>query len=247
MQFFKGRKIGAKKGYDLLKKKSDALKKEFNEILKKIVSTKKRMGRDFNECQLEMAQAQFAAGDFGITVRDSVKVKTNVRIAITTENVAGVQSPTFHLRDGAGDDDTMIGMTGGGQAIMRTKDRFQKYLRLLIEIASLQTQYVTINRVIQVTNRRVNALEFVVIPEIDHTIKWIEGELDELDREDFYRLKCVQDKKQEAKDIEEVEIAQRKAKEAGNAAKNEEEKAQEDIFEAMDEGHVEEDNDDIIF
>jgi len=40
------------------------------------------------------------------------------------------------LRDNAGDDDQMIGMTGGGQAIMKTKDRFQKYLKLLIQIAS---------------------------------------------------------------------------------------------------------------
>ena len=59
--------------------------------MKRIVMTKKRMGKDFNECQLEMAQANFAAGDFGVTVRDSVKTKTNVRLNITSENVAGVQ------------------------------------------------------------------------------------------------------------------------------------------------------------
>ena len=90
--------VGAKKGYDLLKKKSDALKKEFNEIMKKLVLVKKRMGKDFNECQLEMAQANFAAGDFGVTVRDSVKTKTNVRLNITTENIAGVLQPHFNLR-----------------------------------------------------------------------------------------------------------------------------------------------------
>jgi V-type H+-transporting ATPase subunit D len=49
----------------------------------------------------------------------------------------------------------------------------------------------------------------VVIPKIEETIKWIESELDELDREDFYRLKCVQDKKQEAKEIEAAEVAAR--------------------------------------
>ena len=50
LQVFKGKKIGAKKGFDLLKKKSDALKKAFNEIMKKIVQTKKRMGSEFTEC-----------------------------------------------------------------------------------------------------------------------------------------------------------------------------------------------------
>jgi len=101
----------------------------------------------------------------------------------------------------------MIGITGGGQAITRARERFSKYLKLLVDIASLQTQFVTIERVIKVTNRRVNALEFVVIPKIEGTIKWIESELDELDREDFYRLKCVQDKKKEAKDEEAKELA----------------------------------------
>ena len=90
MQTFKGKKVGAKKGYDLLKRKSDALKKAFNEISKKVVATKRTMGRDYNECQLMMAQANFAAGDFGVTVRDSVKMKTNVRVVITSDNVAGV-------------------------------------------------------------------------------------------------------------------------------------------------------------
>jgi len=37
-----------------------------------------------------MANASFAAGDFGVTVRDSVKNKTNVRVNITIDNVAGV-------------------------------------------------------------------------------------------------------------------------------------------------------------
>ena len=83
---------------------------------------------------------------------------------------------------------------------------------------------------------------------IEGTIKWIEGELDELDREDFYRLKCVQDKKKEAKDAEEAELAIKKAKEQGNQEKNEDEKANEDIFDAMDEGiNAEEENDDMIF
>jgi V-type H+-transporting ATPase subunit D len=90
MQIFKGKKIGAHKGYSLLKRKSDALKKAFNEIAKKVVLTKRSMGKDYNECLLMMAQANFAAGDFGITVRDSVKMKTNVRVVITCDNVAGV-------------------------------------------------------------------------------------------------------------------------------------------------------------
>ena len=217
--------------------------------MKRVVITKRRMGKDFNECQLEMAQANFAAGDFGVTVRDSVKTKTNCRVVISTENIAGVQQPTFHLRGmNENDDDTMIGMTGGGQAIMRTKERFQRYLKLLVEIASLQTQFVTIDRVIKVTNRRVNALEFVIIPQIEHTIKWIEGELDELDREDFYRLKCVQDKKKEAKEDEAKELKMKMAAARGEADANDGEEDN-NLFKEDADGqwNEEDDENDIIF
>jgi V-type H+-transporting ATPase subunit D len=70
LQLFKGKAVGAKKGFDLLKKKSDALKKAFRVILIKIVDTKKRMGKEFNESLMALAEANFAAGDFSRNVMD---------------------------------------------------------------------------------------------------------------------------------------------------------------------------------
>ena len=46
-----------------------------------------------------------------------------------------------------------------------------------------------LDEVIRATNRRVNAIEHVVIPRLDNTIKYIVSELDEMDREEFFR--CV--------------------------------------------------------
>lgn len=216
LALFKTKKIGARKGYDLLKKKSDALKKKFREIMTKILETKKRMGKDYGECLLALAEANFAAGDFAKGVYDSVGTKTLVRLNVTSENVAGVHLPQFTLRgDVAGfnssDDSAMLGLTGGGQAIQKCRDRFQKFLKNLIDIASLQTQFVTLDEVIKVTNRRVNALEFVVIPRIDFTINYIEKELDEESREDFFRLKRVTDNKKIKKAEEFIEQEKRAA------------------------------------
>jgi V-type H+-transporting ATPase subunit D len=62
-------------------------------------------------------------------------------------------------------------------------------------VASLQTSFLAMDEALKVTNRRVNALENVTIPKIQGTIDNINRELDELEREDFTRLKMVKKKK----------------------------------------------------
>ena len=56
-----------------------------------------------------------------------------------------------------------------------------------MELASLQTAFVILDEVIKVTNRRVNAIEHVIIPRLEGTISYIISELDEQDREEFFR------------------------------------------------------------
>lgn len=67
-----------------------------------------------------------------------------------------------------------------------------KAIEVLVELASLQTSFLTLDEAIKSTNRRVNALENVVKPRLENTITYIKGELDELEREDFFRLKKIQ-------------------------------------------------------
>lgn len=57
----------------------------------------------------------------------------------------------------------------------------------MVELASLQTAFMILDEVIRATNRRVNAIEHVVIPRLENTIKYITSELDEMDREEFFR------------------------------------------------------------
>lgn len=63
---------------------------------------------------------------------------------------------------------------------------------------------------IKVVNRRVNAIEHVIIPRTENTIKYINSELDELDREEFYRLKKVQGKKHRDQETADKEAKEKK-------------------------------------
>uniref|UniRef100_A0A673IN91 V-type proton ATPase subunit D n=2 Tax=Sinocyclocheilus TaxID=75365 RepID=A0A673IN91_9TELE len=84
--------------------------------------------------------------------------------------------------------------------------RFRQILRKIIE-----TSFVTLDEAIKITNRRVNAIEHVIIPRIERTLTYIITELDEREREEFYRLKKIQEKKKQHRERTEKEIAQRLA------------------------------------
>uniref|UniRef100_A0A8C6F878 V-type proton ATPase subunit D n=1 Tax=Monodon monoceros TaxID=40151 RepID=A0A8C6F878_MONMO len=84
--------------------------------------------------------------------------------------------------------------------------RFRQILKKIIE-----TSFVTLDEAIKITNRRVNAIEHVIIPRIERTLAYIITELDEREREEFYRLKKIQEKKKILKEKSDKDLEQRKA------------------------------------
>lgn len=84
-------------------------------------------------------------------------------------------------------DFNLTGLGRGGQQIQRAKEVYAKAVETLVELASLQTAFTILDEVIRLTNRRVNAIEHVIIPKLENTIKYIMSELDEMDREEFFR------------------------------------------------------------
>lgn len=85
----------------------------------------------------------------------------------------------------------MVGLSKGGQSVSKSRESFSKTLDDLVQLAGLQTSLKTLDEALKVTNRRVNALEFVIMPQLTNTITYIMAELDELEREDQFRIKKV--------------------------------------------------------
>jgi V-type H+-transporting ATPase subunit D len=88
-------------------------------------------------------------------------------------------------------------------------------LRSLCLATLSQTAFVILDEVIRMTNRRVNALEHVVLPRLENTIKYINSELDEMDREEFFRLKKVQAAKKKRAAAAELVAAAEKVQSGG--------------------------------
>mmetsp|Transcript_26007 Transcript_26007/g.44735 ORF Transcript_26007/g.44735 Transcript_26007/m.44735 type:complete len:261 (-) Transcript_26007:899-1681(-) len=206
---------GAVKGHNLLKKKSDALTVRFRALLGKIIETKEAMGVQMKSSSFSLVEAKYAAGeDVKYSITQNVD-KATLRLKMRADNVAGVQLPIFeHFIEGS-DGLELTGLSKGGQQVNSCRQSFLKAVEVLVQLASLQTSFITLDEAIKVTNRRVNALENVVKPRLANTISYIISELDELEREEFYRLKKIQGKKKDAAAIEaEAEVEAQKAKQA---------------------------------
>lgn len=232
----KTRLKGAQTGHSLLKKKADALTKRFRTITHKIDEAKRKMGRVMQQASFSLAEVQYATGDIGYIVQESVK-SASFRVRAKQENVSGVILPAFEadIKDksngtqGSGAEFALTGLSRGGQQVSKAREVYTQALKVLVELASLQTAFVILDEVIRMTNRRVNAIEHVIIPRLENTISYIVSELDEADREEFFRLKKVQAKKKEKA---EAGDRQRKKQEKDD---QDEQEAEHDAQEAQDE------------
>lgn len=219
------------------------------------------MGRVMQIAAFSLAEVSYAIGGAGIgyQIQESVK-SAKLRVRTKQENVSGVFLPQFEsFQTEGGSDFAMTGLGKGGQQVQRCRETYTRAVETLVELASLQTAFVILDEVIKVVNRRVNAMwvqfandipgrtstnrlsEHVIIPRTENTIKYINSELDELDREEFFRLKKVSGKKERAAAAEEVK--RQAANKAGTDKENE-----------IDEHSVErhdvlgdQDNEDVIF
>lgn len=129
------------------------------------------------EAAFSLAEAKFATGDFNQVVLQNVTkaqikvrskkdnvagkpiLKLKIGISITISLCLGVNLPVFESYQDGSDTYELAGLARGGQQLGKLKKNYQKAVTLLVELASLQTSFITLDKVIKVTNRRVNAIE----------------------------------------------------------------------------------------
>jgi V/A-type H+-transporting ATPase subunit D len=187
----KRRIVVAERGHELLKKKRDALVMEFFKHLEKVTDLRKDLNAMIVEAHKALLKAE--AVDGRIKVKStSLAVKNQVELAVSERNIMGVPVPDIS----AGKLTSAVrayGLLGTSVRIDMAAKKFQDSLLKLVELAKFETVLKRLLDEIAKTRRRVNALEYVLIPGLEQQKSYVSMVLDEQERESFFKLKRMKD------------------------------------------------------
>lgn len=196
----------AVKGHGLLKEKRDALIKEFFDILDRVKGVREAAERSLKEANEALLEAQIAMGDLAVR-KASLSVKESIDVDIKSRSVTGVSVPVTNVKmeersiidRGYSFSDTTIQLDEAAK-------KFEESIKFLIELGEVEKTIFLLAEEIEATKRRVNALEHIMIPRFENTEKYIDMRLQEMERENFVRLKMIRSTI-EKKDNEAKEVA----------------------------------------
>lgn len=181
----------ASEGMKLLKEKRDALMMELMKVMDAALTASDELERQAKNANFALSMAR--AVDGPVTVRSvSYATRGSVEVNVSTVNVMGVIVPEIEEKQVTR---SLLargyGIPRVSSRIDRTAESFERELETILKVATVEVRLKKIGDEIQKTRRRVNALEHVVIPELETQVAYIRMVLDERAREDLFRLKKV--------------------------------------------------------
>lgn len=177
----------AKKGHKLLKQKRDVLVIEFFHVLKKIKNIRKGISWSLIKAQGSLRNSQAIEGELNIE-RGAIGLSSGASIDISSRSIMGVEVPVINNIDVENQWHGYFGQTVEfDNAIKQYRDIFPELIRLMEKQLMLKHLAEEIKK----TKRRVNSLEYLTIPKLNNIKKTITFKLEELERENFSRLKKI--------------------------------------------------------
>ena len=189
----KGRLRTATRGHKLLKDKRDEMMKQFLEIVRKNRALRKKV-----EEGLQRANAAFtvASAVMGPEMLEQALLypKAGVELDVSFRNVMSVNVPVYDFHTtGDGAEIYPYGFAQTSGELDAALETLESVFRDMLELAEVEKSMQLLAQEIEKTRRRVNALEYVVIPETQQNIRYISMKLDENERGNTTRLMKVKD------------------------------------------------------
>ncbi len=185
----------AEQGMDLLKQKRDALLIEFMSVMDETLRLSTSLQKTTSEAQYSLAVCK--AVDGNVSVRSvALATKGEITVDMTGTKIMGVSVPVVTKGESPVKSSFTRGysITGVSSRIDESADKFERILDVIIEYADIETRLKRLGEEINKTNRRVNALEQITVPNLREQVAYIRMTLDERAREDLFRLKKVKKK-----------------------------------------------------
>ena len=183
----------ASEGYNLLDRKREVLIMEMMQVIHTIKNLQRRLADKLDTAYSSFRDAYIDMGSEEIE-RANYAWLDPLELKLTERSVMGVPIPEIHA--GHVPPRVHVGLLGTSASFDCAVDQFHDVIPLLLEYTQANLTLTRLATEIQKTQRRVNALENIFIPEAEDTIKYIRDVLEESEREDFFRRKQV--KKQHA-------------------------------------------------
>jgi len=175
----KKRLVVAKRGHKLLKDKRDALIQEFIRIVKENKTIREELEDKLMKYYIIFSNASSLMSK--ITLEETLMFpKAKSTIELTFKNIMSVNVPKYIFKyEGNFYAYSLINTTPELDIALRN---FYEILPLMLRLAELDKAVSLLADEIEKTRRRVNALEYVLIPDLEDTIKFITMKLDEMAR-----------------------------------------------------------------
>lgn len=189
----KKRLVMATRGHKLLKDKRDEMVRQFIILIKKNKELRTDVERELSKALGNFAMAR-AVMDPKALEEAMLYPARNAKIDIKTKNVMSVNVPTIIVDENSLTESTLsYGLTETSAQLDDAIARLADILPKMIELAEIEKACNMLADEIEKTRRRVNALEYVMIPKFEETIKYISMKLDENERGALTRLMKVKD------------------------------------------------------
>jgi V/A-type H+-transporting ATPase subunit D len=202
----------SERGHDTLEQKRDGLIMEFQDILEQAKDVRSDVEDAYDDAQKTINMARAMEGD--IAVRGAAAaLKEHPEITTESRNIMGVVVPQIEsTRVQKSLDQRGYGLLGTSARIDETAEAYEELIDKIILAAEVETAMKKMLNEIETTKRRVNALEFKLLPDLYEGQEYIEQKLEEQEREEIFRMKKIKDKKErEEKEEAEAEAAEAEA------------------------------------
>ncbi|TJX68149.1 V-type ATP synthase subunit D [Soehngenia saccharolytica] len=185
----------ATRGHKLLKDKQDELMRRFIELIKENKRLREEVEKELKEA-FEAFLLASAVMSPEILEEAVAFPKESISVDIKKKNVMSVRVPVMNFIRSLENDEGSIYPYGFAQTSPELDEAISKLYGImpkLLELAEVEKACQLMADEIEKTRRRVNALEYRTIPELEETIRFIRMKLDENERSTIVRLMKVKD------------------------------------------------------